>query len=131
MFNYINKRLLADEKIVFRGYRHWIVFLYPALWLIGAELFYVHFPYMKYLAGIPLLYGIMLGSLSSINYFCTEIAVTNIRVIIKTGLFFKISYETNIRNVASIQVVQDIMGSMLNYGAVIISDTGSLRSSFA
>ena len=54
----------------------------------------------------------------------TEIAVTNRRVIYKTGLIRRQTNEMNMDKVESVQIDQSILGRMLDYGNVTILGTG-------
>jgi uncharacterized membrane protein YdbT with pleckstrin-like domain len=54
----------------------------------------------------------------------TEIAVTNRRVIYKTGLIQRHTAEMNMDKVESVLVDQSILGRILGYGTVHIRGTG-------
>jgi uncharacterized membrane protein YdbT with pleckstrin-like domain len=54
----------------------------------------------------------------------TELAVTNRRVIYKTGFIRRISREINIAQVESVIVKQGIMGRLVGYGEVTVVGTG-------
>ena len=55
----------------------------------------------------------------------TEIAVTNRRVIYKTGLVSRRTVEMNMDKVESVDVTQDIFGRIFDYGTVLIRGTGA------
>jgi len=54
----------------------------------------------------------------------TEIAVTDRRVIVKTGLIRRHTAEMNMDKVESVTVYQSILGRLLNYGSVHVRGTG-------
>jgi uncharacterized membrane protein YdbT with pleckstrin-like domain len=58
------------------------------------------------------------------QWWITEIAVTNRRVIYKTGLVRRQTNEMNMDKVESVQVDQSILGRMFDYGNVKILGTG-------
>ena len=58
-------------------------------------------------------------------YISTELAVTNKRIVAKTGLIKRSTIELNIQKVESIQVHQGIFGRILNYGSLVISGAGN------
>lgn len=126
---YVTSNLLKDEKIIYRGHRHWIVFWQPIFWLFVA--FAANFfPTTKPFSTFVLIFGVILGIGAIINYFMSEIVVTNMRVLIKVGFIARTSLETMLQNVASIEIVQSMLGRILNYGTVIICDTGRTRTPF-
>lgn len=131
MPSYITSRLLSDEKIIFRTTRHWVVFLPVVLWLVLTLL-------VAYFSGFTNILTIILGALtlitlflSWINFKMSELAVTNLRVLVKIGWVGRYSLETNFQNIATISVDQSILGRLLGYGTINIYDTGSQRSPFA
>jgi uncharacterized membrane protein YdbT with pleckstrin-like domain len=75
------------------------------------------------LAGIILAYSV-------IKKDATEIAVTNRRVIIKTGMTSRRSLEIMIAKVESIGIDETMMGRMLGYGTVLIHGTGGTPEPF-
>jgi uncharacterized membrane protein YdbT with pleckstrin-like domain len=54
----------------------------------------------------------------------TELAVTDQRVIYKTGLLARHTIEMNRRQVESVDVDQSIFGRMIGYGTIIVRGTG-------
>jgi uncharacterized membrane protein YdbT with pleckstrin-like domain len=54
----------------------------------------------------------------------TELAVTDRRVIYKTGVFQRHSMEMNVSKVETVGVNQSILGRILGYGTVVVRGTG-------
>jgi uncharacterized membrane protein YdbT with pleckstrin-like domain len=59
------------------------------------------------------------------NWWITEIAVTNRRVIYKRGFISRKTDEMHMDKIASVKVEQSILGRILDYGKVAIVGTGS------
>ena len=70
----------------------------------------------------------LLGAVSAIAALIeratTELAVTDRRVIYKTGIFQRHSMEMNLSKVETVGVNQSILGRLLGYGTVIVRGTG-------
>jgi len=111
MSNYVKKTLIAEEHVIYSGRL--------SLWYFA----------LRVLLGILLLpvFGIGLIFLlhAFIEYISTELAFTNKRVIAKIGFIRRDTVELNIGRVESIQVVQSILGRILNFGTLIISGAGN------
>jgi len=131
MLNYITSNLLKNENILYFGHRHWIVLATPVMWFVFGMAFFLMSGFVKILSIFLLLTALATGIRACIDYFMSEIGVTDMRVLIKTGLIARYSLETNLQNIASIQVEQGILGRILNYGTIIVCDTGYLRSPFS
>jgi uncharacterized membrane protein YdbT with pleckstrin-like domain len=74
---------------------------------------------------VIVLIGLLVGIWLWLERATTEIAVTDRRVILKTGLVSRRTVEINLTRVESVDVRQSIAGRMLNFGDVIIRGTGA------
>jgi uncharacterized membrane protein YdbT with pleckstrin-like domain len=59
-----------------------------------------------------------------LEWWVTEIAVTNRRVIYKKGFIRRQTNEMNMDKVESVRIDQSVLGRMLGYGTVTILGTG-------
>jgi uncharacterized membrane protein YdbT with pleckstrin-like domain len=105
MGHYINNNLVKGETVEFETSYHWVIFL--------------TLPAILSLFIIPL-----------IHRYSDEFAITNKRVIIKTGLFSRKTLEMNLGKIESVNVDQGILGRILGYGTITIIGTGGTRESF-
>jgi len=117
MTSYVEDALVKDERIVHLGHiSRW------SLWHLIA-------------LGIVLLpaYGLGLIFLVTayVKYRTTELAITNKRVIVKTGFIRRSTIEININKVESLQVDQGVLGRMFNFGTLIISGAGTPQAPVA
>jgi uncharacterized membrane protein YdbT with pleckstrin-like domain len=132
--SYLDDHLLDGEQIIYRAHLHWTIFATAILFvLLGAALgivLYLYEPEYWYLgailAGIGLLFAI--GPL--IRYVGTEFAVTNKRVLSKTGFIQRESDETLLSKVEAIAVDQGILGRVLGFGTVRITGSGGTEDAF-
>ena len=128
MGSYVNSHLDPGETVTYEGSLHWIVYLTPMLILgagIGVAISGL------YAGGLALL---VMGAISLliawVRQISSEFAVTNRRVIIKTGFLSRRTIELNMSKVESVQVDQDIFARLLNYGTIILIGTGGTKEPF-
>ncbi|WP_137917100.1 PH domain-containing protein [Hydrogenophaga sp. 2FB] len=69
--------------------------------------------------------GLLFLATAAIRYWTTELAITNKRVIAKTGLISRNTIELNLSKIESIRVDQSIMGRIFNYGSIIVAGAGN------
>ena len=129
--SYVEKHLMPGEQIEYRTNLHWLVFILPTLLLIAAIwLFSLDGNIAKILAYI-LMVGVLVTGLSAvIERRSSEFAVTNKRVLIKTGLIRRHSLETLLSKIESIGVDQSLLGRILGFGTIVISGTGGSKEPF-
>lgn len=76
---------------------------------------------------IPLvcaLLGVLSGFTAWLRSQATELAITNRRIIAKSGLLSRRTMEINLARVESLQVEQSLLGRILNYGQLKIAGVG-------
>jgi uncharacterized membrane protein YdbT with pleckstrin-like domain len=133
--SYVEKNLVPGETLVYRTGLHWSVLFWPvvlAFAIAGAGIasfvlrrdFLIVMVVLLAVAAIVLIYAVVKRN-------ATEIAVTNRRVIIKTGMASRRSLEIMLPKVESIRIDEPVMGRMLGYGTVVIHGTGGTPEPFA
>lgn len=127
---YVDRNLLRNENIAFRGHLSRVIFLSPSLVaLLGLAVLALDGDTAA--IGIILLVAGLLGLLSAfVRYQASEFAVTNKRVIMKVGLIRRTSVEIILNKIESIKVDQGIAGRVFNYGSVAVVGTGGTHDPF-
>lgn len=77
-----------------------------------------------------ILLGIGLGIGTLAQYLTSEFAITNKRVVLKTGLIRRQAVEPLLQKVEGMGVDQSILGRIMNYGTVVFSGTGGSADGF-
>lgn len=109
MASYIEGSLLSDETILHQGR--------ISLWSMFPLIFFgVIFT--------PVVIGLVLLVIAYIRYQTTELAITNKRVVVKTGLISRNIIEISIAKVESVEVAQSVLGRLFDFGSLSISGTG-------
>jgi uncharacterized membrane protein YdbT with pleckstrin-like domain len=128
MGSYVNSHLDPGETVTYEGNLHWVIYLTPMILLglgIGIAVSGL------YAGGLALcVMGFISALISHVRMISSEFAVTNRRVVIKTGWLSRRTIELNMSKVESIQVDQDIFGRLLNYGTITVIGTGGTKEPF-
>ena len=81
--------------------------------------------------GVPF---VLLGAFATAHrilvYFTHECILTNKRIIIKTGVLSRSTFEVLLQKVEGIGMSQSLMGRLLGYGAIAVTGTGGAKQSF-
>jgi uncharacterized membrane protein YdbT with pleckstrin-like domain len=105
MGRYVNNNLIKDERVELEATYHWIIF-----------------------CNLRAVFTLFLAPL--IDKYSDEFVITNKRVIIKTGLISRKTFEMNHRKIESLNVDQSILGRILGYGTLRIVGSGGSREIF-
>jgi len=132
---YLDRIIQPGERVVAIGQLHWIIYL-PAIVPGAAGVLLaiwtgftlpphdVRLPAFA-LAGVLVAVAIVQFLSRYVIRLTTEYAVTNQRVIRKTGLLSLHTVEINLDRIESVDVDQSLLGRMLGFGTVTIHGTGS------
>jgi len=128
--SYIENNLMSGESVMYRAKLHWIVFLWPAIWLFIALSMLSGGGDAAAAGGGAIVIVIITGIFSYMNYSTCEFAITDKRVLAKVGFIRRNSIEVLLTKVEGIQVKQGILGRILGYGSIVVSGTGGSKDPF-
>lgn len=133
--SYVQKVLQPGEKVLVTGHLHWIMYLPGLLWILaGGGVIWArnavalgHRDFVTYvvLSGLLLIaIGLFRLAYAKFIQWTSEIAVTDRRVIQKSGFIARDTAEMNINQVESVEVAQSVWGRILGYGTLRVHGTG-------
>jgi hypothetical protein len=129
--SYVTSVLQPGETVLHTASLHWVLYVRGLLLWVLAVLAYIYGMKLggyelgvQVVVGLLLLAGLWLVAAAWYHQWITEIAVTNRRVIYKTGLISRRTSEMNMDKVESVVVDQTILGRLLDYGSIDIRGTG-------
>jgi len=132
---YVRRVLQPGETIVYTTKLHWFVYLWAILLIVICLVLAVAAwsttdkPNLSLALAIAALMFALLALSSALRAFIrratTELAVTDHRVIYKTGLIARHTLEMNRAKVESVTVDQTLLGRLFGYGTVTVRGVGS------
>ena len=144
--SYVESNLVPDETVIYQTRLHWMVMLghlvvgILLLGLPGAALLVyalsdkdmdsksLHL--MEGGGALLLISGVIVILVGAVRRNATEMAVTNRRVVVKTGLASRKTIEMLLNKVESIEVSETTLGRMLGYGSIVVIGTGGTLEPF-
>jgi uncharacterized membrane protein YdbT with pleckstrin-like domain len=131
--SYVARVLQPGEAIEHTAKLHWFIYLRTifaliiCIILIGVS-FTRDNQNLDLVLGIAVIIFGLLGLLTGVRAFIrratTELAVTDRRVIYKTGLLSRHTIEMNRDKVESVDVDQTVSGRIFGYGTIVVRGTG-------
>ena len=132
---YVTRVLQPGETVVYSTTLHWFVYLWALLLLVVCVALAIaatslpdnpNISLALWIAGA--IFGLLALSSATrafVRRTTTELAVTDQRVIYKTGLLARHTLEMNRARVESVVVDQTVFGRIFGYGTVIVRGVGS------
>ena len=142
--SYVDDNLISGESVAYRTSLHWIVLLWPAtitafFVISSAALFFMAISrgsknggsVIAIMGGISLLVGAIVIGVGMLRRSSAEFAVTNKRVIFKTGMLDRRTAEMFLNKIESVGVDQGLGGRLFKYGSIVVRGTGGTLEPFS
>src|SRR5579862_2910271 len=135
---YVQRVLQPNETLIYATRLHWLVYGRAVLLLVLAAIaaaaaarieLSLQVVMWAVAAGLFAL-AVFEGVRAALRRVSTELAVTDHRVIYKRGLISRYTIEMARSKVESVDVVQSILGRILNYGTILVRGTGGSLEPF-
>ena len=132
--SYIDRNLIAGERVVYRTRLHWLVFVTPILFtaivLLPGAWFLANSSWQSF-AWVPLALALFVLLPAVIKRQSSDFAVTNKRVMMKAGVFTTRSVELLLNKIEAIAVNQSLPGRLFGYGDIVVTGSGGTREAFS
>ncbi|HVN25225.1 MAG TPA: PH domain-containing protein [Syntrophorhabdales bacterium] len=115
----IDNKLTDGERIIYRTGCHWAMLLGPMIVIIigGLSL------RAQGIHAIALMaFGFVWGGFSYASLRASDVALTSTRVLINAGFPLRRTYDIPLNEIVAVDYHQPALGSMLNFGKLIIVD---------
>ena len=133
--SYIDRNLIEGERVVYRTRLHWLVFAMPILVtvvvLLPVAWFLFDSPNWQGLTWVPLVVALLLLLPAFVKRQSSDFAVTNKRVMMKSGVMTTRSVELLFNKIEAIAVDQSLLGRMFGYGNIVVTGSGGTREAFS
>ena len=143
--SFVQRHLISGETVQYQTRLHWVVMIGHLVVMLlldaaGVALLFfysrmrnhpdAHAEILLWVAIGAFVISAIVFAMGAIRRNATEMALTNKRVIVKTGLTTRRTLELVLARIESIVVEESTAGRMLGYGTVIIRGTGGTPEVF-
>jgi uncharacterized membrane protein YdbT with pleckstrin-like domain len=120
---------MAENNIVYTARLHWILFVWPIIFaciiaFIGIN--YELFRTPSYILGIVI---ILWGGIMWLTYHFSSLTIKKKQVILCTGILVRQTIDIPMNKIESMDIRQSVLGSIFQYGSLVITGTGGTRQS--
>lgn len=131
--SYISKNLLPNETVILYTKKHPIIFFIPVLCTIISLLAMYYLSNNQILVNfwwLPWVITLLLWSYCALEYLTSEYAVTNERIVLREGFFVKHESDLRLHTVSQINILQDPIAQLFNYGTISLNAFGAYDNFF-
>ncbi len=122
--SYVASNLIPGEDVIFATKKHWIVFLWPVIFLV------LGLSSISHGGAFWLFLAVVMGVGATLSYMTSEFAVTNKRLIVKAGLIRRRTLDVANTKVEGVAANETILGRLLGYQTLVVRGTGGTPQSF-
>ena len=136
---YVDENLITDEVVKYRARLHWMALfhlhLFAFLLVVGGVVLIVFGLLNEMLpatigGAVMLVLGLAVAIIARTLRNSAEFAITNKRVILKTGIVQRRTTEMFLQKIETVGVDQGLIGRMLDFGTITLSGTGGTTEPF-
>ena len=117
----------VENNLVYQARLHWVLFLWPVLLLCVSFYAALAYPQLHIPAYITGALAILWIALTGLTYVSSYLLIKHKQVILCTGILMRQTIDVSINKIECIDIRQSILGSVFNYGTLIITGTGGSR----
>ena len=118
---------MIDNNIVYLARLHWIIFFLPGcLFCLSVFLDYV-FPMLHEVSILSLFFSLAWAGMAWVTYQYSSLTIKKNQVILRTGFWVRQTMDIPMSKIESIDIRRSLLGSLLQYGTLVITGTGGSR----
>src|SRR3990167_1869038 len=118
-----------DRDVLYKARLHWVLFLGPGMLMLIAlsvGLTTVQEP-LRWVSLFALFFSLLWGAMVWVTYHFSSLIIKKKQVILRTGLRVQQTIDIAVSRIESIDIRQTIIGSLFQYGSLVITGTGGTR----
>lgn len=116
-----------DKNVAYVGRLHWLLFFGPTVLALGALVLGIEIPQLKEVALFLLVFALVWWGMTWVNYHFSSLTIEKNRVIFRTGILVRKTTDIPFTKIESVDIRQSIVGSIMRYGALMITGTGGTK----
>lgn len=117
----------TDTNVIYFTRLHWIIFFWPVVGLILSILIQIYIIQLWQISIFLAIFALIWIVMTWVTYYFSSVTIKPKQVILRTGIIVRQTVDIPLNKIETIDIRQSILGSILRYGAIIITGTGGTR----
>lgn len=116
-----------DNTIIYFTRLNWVIFFWPILALCFTMTLFSYSTQFQQIILFFIGFAFLWILMTWITYHFSSITIKRKQVILRTGMLIRQTVDIPLSKIETIDIRQSIVGSILRYGALVITGTGGTR----
>ncbi len=121
------QEIKTDTDIIYRGHLHWILFAWPVIIFCFGVFLSLKYPIMRLPSSLVMFFAFIWELIIWLTYQSSFLIIKKGHVILCNGIFVQQTLDLAMNKIESIDIRQSMIGTMFNYGSLVITGTGGTR----
>lgn len=117
----------ADDNVVYVAGLHWILFFWPAMLALLGMFLGIQFASLKEVSIFMVLFAMAWGVITWMTFHFSSVTINKKHVVLRTGVLVRQTIDMTMSKIETIDIRQSILGSLFQYGTLVITGTGGTR----
>ena len=122
----MTENTMSDNDVYFTRL-HWIIFCWPILSLCGALTVQLLIDPLREVSWLLEAFALLWIGMTWVTYYFSSITIKKKQVILRTGVLVRQTVDIPLSKIETIDIRQSILGSIFQYGSIVITGTGGTR----
>jgi membrane protein YdbS with pleckstrin-like domain len=118
---------MQDKNIIYQARLSWVLFVWPLLMLCVAAYLGIRYSALHQPSLILAAVGIIWFLVTWVTYQFSSITIKKKQIMLRTGFLVRKTVDIPLNKIESVDIRQSILGSILQYGSLVITGTGGTR----
>lgn len=119
--------LEKNDDVMYFARLHWIIFFGPVLGLCLSFALGYFMPVVVEVSYFFGVFSLIWGLMTWVTYYFSSMTIKKKQVILRTGIIVRQTVDMPFSKIETIDIRQSILGSLLQYGTLIITGTGGTK----
>lgn len=116
-----------DQTIVYKARLHWILFFGPVALIIAVWILNTHLHAPRQLNWSIVIMAVIWECIIWLTYHFSFLDIKKNRIVMCSGILVRQTVDIPMDKIESIDIRQSILGSIFQYGSLVITGTGGTR----
>lgn len=117
----------TQNDVIYFTRLHWIIFFGPLLSLGFAIALYIYIIQLRQVSLFFAVFAVIWIMMTWVTYYFSSITIKRKQVIFRTGIIVRQTLDIPLSKIETIDIRQSILGSIMQYGTLVITGTGGTR----
>lgn len=118
---------MNDSNIVYQARLHWILFFWPTILFCLGLFLGLRFDQFREVSIFFMVFAVFWGLMVWFTYQFSSLTIKKKQIILCTGFLVRKTMDIPLGKIESIDIRQSLLGSLLQYGSLVITGTGGSR----